>query len=117
MAIVGMSGENTKKVEPVEQIRPDDTWYNASLCKKCPYLEMDDVAQMARCHKPYGEECLGQALLVQASIMREHYNRMVSQMDEVDVKLTAGIDDCVKEQPSQKPFISRRKKPIKNRRG
>ena len=108
MAIVGMSGKNKKEstIEPEVdsvEIRPDTTWYDPSLCNgrhRCPYLEMDDVAQMARCHKPYNEKCLGESMLVQLMLLREHYLRITRQLDEIDVGLTAELDSCVKMQKS-----------------
>ena len=140
MAIVGMSGKNASREKVSEPetilneaaagiakcragiIREDSTWYNPSLCngdrRKCPYLEMNDATQMAMCHKPYAESCLGQSMLVQTSLLREHYLKITKKLDEIDAKATAdlicGAGD--NHQKSKKKFVSRIRKPLKRRR-
>lgn len=128
MAIVGMSGKTESKSEITMKIidqktevvvRPDTTWYDPNLCNRpnhqCPYFEMDDITQMAKCHKPYGENCLGESMLVQAMLMREQYLKITKQLDEIDEKLT---DEAVKAgEPISSKAKSRKRKRIKCRRG
>ena len=124
MAIVGMSGKTKpekKSIDQVEKpretragiIREDSTWYDPSLCngdgRKCPYLEMNDATEMAMCHKPYAESCLGESLLVQASLMREQFLKITGLMDSIDKKLSK---EAVPQSKGYKP-----KKRIKCRRG